>query len=630
MSAVLKINEELNGIELYFNSKPVQSVLTTLKSNGFRWSNFKKCWYTKQSQAALHIAQTLTNNTAEVIELAPAKTKETVKKAAKVKAAFSLWNATRTECIKVSKEQTEQGTKEIAKEIRSHIRKQFPGCKFSLTNPYYGRIDLEIKSSPYEKGSTYLNEIINYCNTLVEAYRVCYDAGDSYSDIPASYNFHFFKTSVDYDYTQTEASEEIKKDMADFDSKLASQKQSEEEKKEEEFRAWQKLREQQAIDNKKAEEEEKKQIDHIYNSVEVKPLEENKQYFVIGSEFADLNKNNTIDQYKAEIEKGKYSLENVKITKEVNFNNQEALTNFSNMLLNDFDFLAETGGSYTDDVRINSMTDFDMMDELERSSVQWNLYGVAVYFNNKLQFIVDSQGYNYARYVGLTDNAKIEKSFTYDQVVSNEELEALKHQADQLEDMSVSVIDELNILKTWNNENWTEYKAAFKNKLYDYKFKLTKSIIQQLEIEELKTAMYKVLQEVDGIQDQFEKADIQQGDKVTMFYISDWGSIVTSRMTFNSVENTKYAQYDNAVKITFTPERKRQLHYKYHYSTLLVYKGLHSLPDHVLNHIDENPNGIRTTRSKYSSCDHKQYDEILNHFEQQGLKPIVNTYNVKF
>lgn len=41
MTAVLRINEELNGIELYFDSKPEQGVLTHLKSNGFRYSGLK-------------------------------------------------------------------------------------------------------------------------------------------------------------------------------------------------------------------------------------------------------------------------------------------------------------------------------------------------------------------------------------------------------------------------------------------------------------------------------------------------------------------------------------------------------------------------------------------------------------
>jgi hypothetical protein len=420
--------------------------------------------------------------------------------------------------------------------------------------------------------------------------------------------------------------------MADFDNQLSAYEKAEQERKEQEFQEHMKEQELRNAEYKKQREEESKQVENIYNSITVNELEETEQYMIIGSEFADLNKNNTLDQYKEEVSKDKYSLEDVKVTKEVHFNSLEALTNFSNILLNDFDFLTNTGGSYTDDTRFNSMTDYHNMDDSERRTVKWNLYGVAVYFNGKLQFVVDAQGHSYARYVGLTDNATIEKATNVitEPTTIRPELAELKTQAATLEDISVSVIEELNILATWHNEHWSEYKEAFKSKLNHYDMKLTKEIIQQLEIETLKECMYKLLIEVDGIQEQFKDADIQTGEQLTLFYISDWGTIIKSRITFDSVTNTKYAQYDNAIKLTFTPEKKRKLHYKYFYSTLLVYKGFHALPDTVLNHVEENRNGIRTTRSKYHSCDNKQYDEIMSHFEGHGLKPIVNTYKPQF
>lgn len=616
MSVAMKINEELKGIELYFNRKPQQNVLDDLKTNGFRWSNYKKCWYTKQSERAFQIANSLT---------AGEKTVSAIKEKTTKKQIINLWNATRFTDIAVNKE---QDLKEIAKEIRTNIRKRFPQCKFSVTVPYYGKINFEIKSSPYEKESVYLKEIIGYCTSLLDAYRKCYDPADSYSDYGGSYNFHGW-VSISYDYTQIEATEEVKKDMQEFDIKLGEFEKAEEEKRRQEFQEWQKQRELEEIEFKKQQEEEKKQVEFIYNSTDVKTLDENNQYFIMGSEFAHLNKNNTLKQYKEEVLKGEYSLEDVKITRELHFNSEEALENFSNMLLNDFDFLNDTGGSFTEDNRVNSMTDFYNMDKDERETVKWYLKGVAVYFDNKLQFIVDAQGYSYARYVGLTENAKIEKSVTVEQMLNDEELKELQHQAAILEDISVSVIEELEITKSWNNERWKEYKEVFKSKLIKYEIVLTREIIQQLEIEELKVRMYKLLTEVESIRDQFAEANIQKGEQLTLFYISDWGSIVTQRLTFDSVENEKYAQYSNAVRLTFTPEKKRKLHYKHFYSTLLVYKGWHKLPNTVLNHVEEK-NSMRITRSKYHSCDKKQYDEILTYFDQHDIRPIVNTYKPQF
>lgn len=50
IDVTVKFNEEKNGIELYFNEKPSNEILTQLKVNGFRWSKFKKIWYAKDGQ----------------------------------------------------------------------------------------------------------------------------------------------------------------------------------------------------------------------------------------------------------------------------------------------------------------------------------------------------------------------------------------------------------------------------------------------------------------------------------------------------------------------------------------------------------------------------------------------------
>lgn len=53
------LNNELNGVELYFNSKPEMSTLESLKSVGYRWHRTKKCWYAKQNQRTMAIAEGL-------------------------------------------------------------------------------------------------------------------------------------------------------------------------------------------------------------------------------------------------------------------------------------------------------------------------------------------------------------------------------------------------------------------------------------------------------------------------------------------------------------------------------------------------------------------------------------------
>ncbi|CAI6264871.1 LPD29 domain-containing protein [Bacillus subtilis] len=619
MTAVLRINEELNGIELYFDSKPEQEVLTHLKSNGFRFSGFKKCWWNKRTEKSMKVANDITKqkNTSSNTITNTSRRDKGVK--------MSLWDATKWNEFEVNKEQE---VKEMAKEIRKHVRQRFPQCKFSVTTGgsyLHSTINIKIKSSPYEKGSAYLTAIYDYCNSLLNNYRHCYSPADPYTDYAGSYNF-YGHVSLDWEYKETEQTEEIKEEMALFDSKMEEFQEAEKEKKEKEFQEYLKEQELKNAEYKRQQQEEKKQIENIYSNIVVKQLNEEQQYFVIDSQFANLNKNSTLDQYKDEVTKGDFTLENVKITKEVHFNTEEALNNFSNMLLNEFDFLAETGGSFTEDHRINSMIDYYNMDDLEKRTVQWNLYGVGVYYNGKLKFIVDAQGYSYARYVGLVDNAKIKKSISHKQALNEGEVQELKYQADKLEDISTSVIEELSMFETWKKEDWKKYKASLKEKLRLNNFRLNKNIIQQVEIEELKNSLYRILHEVDSIQEQFKNADLEKGEKYTLFYISDFGSLITERITYDSYSPTKYAQYDNAVKLTYQPENKRKLYYRHFYSELLIFKGWHSMPETVLNNVEVKPDGMKIIHSKYHSCDKRQFDEVLGYLNKKSFKPLINTY----
>lgn len=45
-------NIELNGIELRFNSRPVDEVLNELKAHRFRWNSPAKCWYVRRNDTS--------------------------------------------------------------------------------------------------------------------------------------------------------------------------------------------------------------------------------------------------------------------------------------------------------------------------------------------------------------------------------------------------------------------------------------------------------------------------------------------------------------------------------------------------------------------------------------------------
>ena len=61
-----KLNNEKNGVEIYFDGKPSEEIRNVLKSNGFRWANINKCWYAKQSETTLALAEQLAGNNLQV------------------------------------------------------------------------------------------------------------------------------------------------------------------------------------------------------------------------------------------------------------------------------------------------------------------------------------------------------------------------------------------------------------------------------------------------------------------------------------------------------------------------------------------------------------------------------------
>jgi hypothetical protein len=435
---------------------------------------------------------------------------------------------------------------------------------------------------------------------------------------------------ISYEYIQTEQSEVIKNDIEDFRNKLIESKKAEVERQEKE---WQEYQAQKEVEHQAyllRVEEEKKQIEIVNNNVAVKEIEENEQYFVIDSQFANLNKNNTLDQYKEEVAKGDCYNQNVKITREIHFNNTESLEYFSNLLLNDFDFINETGGSYTDDNRINSMSDYDNMSESERKTVQWNSTGIAVYLNDTIQFVIDSQGYSYARYVGLIDeNTTITKKVEYKQIVSNEEIAERTEVAEKVIELNNIVIENNSIEKEKNSssDNWNVFRKEISQSIRDNKIKLNKEIIQQIkENEYIKNAMYRVIKECEPTQDQFINADIQEGEKLTIIRLSMMAGASTSHIIFKEWKQEQYAQYRDNIKIVMNVKGKSGL-----YSTnltndkVLIYKGWFDVPKSVL--FEATDGGIIT---KYGSFDDKALEDILIYFESVGQLPVINTYRPVF
>lgn len=52
-------NEERDGVELRFDSKPDANTLATLKANGWRWAMRSRCWYARRNEETLAFARSL-------------------------------------------------------------------------------------------------------------------------------------------------------------------------------------------------------------------------------------------------------------------------------------------------------------------------------------------------------------------------------------------------------------------------------------------------------------------------------------------------------------------------------------------------------------------------------------------
>jgi hypothetical protein len=66
-----QINAELNGVEIYFDSKPSEEVRNQMKVLKFRWARNKGCWYAKQSDDAISLAKQLAKEVDQVANESP-------------------------------------------------------------------------------------------------------------------------------------------------------------------------------------------------------------------------------------------------------------------------------------------------------------------------------------------------------------------------------------------------------------------------------------------------------------------------------------------------------------------------------------------------------------------------------
>lgn len=609
----ITLNSEKNGIEIRFDSKPAAEIISDLKANGFRWSSKRKMWYAKQ--------------TAERMEFIGKLGKVSTVSEKQKPEVYDLWAMTRTEKIESNFEKYHiYDTKEIAAIIRKHLKSRFPMCKWSVTKDG-NSIYINILVSPFAIDSDELKAIVHYAYEFAQSYN--YNDSDYCSDYHDVNFYGVYKKDIvrDYRYEQRESTENEKAISEKFKTAKAAFDKAEEERKAREIE--ESIR--QAEIRQKEAEIKAAQEKVIHDKIESSFTEKAVDYFAMQVLSPTINKNCTVEEI---MNCGEYTRENCKVSKEIHFD-KETYNLFAERLLDDYSFLDGMGGTVTDDLRIQSMEDYSRMDETERKTVEWyNHNCVSVYCDDELKLVIDPQGYSYARYTFICDNeSTIVKEYKGKSGISEEEYQHNVESAETLEDVSESVIINNELKDTWDNENFGLYRSLIKKWIFtneNYKFDV--GVVRAFSNERLKSAMYRILTEPEEITEQFKKADLKQGQKVTVIMISDWGSITSSKITVDSVEYGKYAQYDKAVKLTFKQENKRGLYYQWFYRDIFVYDGWVDFPDSLLweEVPSNNPNTFSMRKTRFLSCDRKQMDVILEYFDSVGIRPLVNTYKPQF
>lgn len=616
----ITMNNEKNGIEIRFESKPSADVLTGLKANGFRWSGKQKMWYAVRNAAREAFANTIGG---EVVSSGSNNNNEKAEHK-----EYDLWALTRTSEIgdNFAKYRI-YDCKEIAAIIRKHLRERFPFCKWSVTSDIHS-ISVKLKCSPFAKDSDETQAIANYAYRFADSYN--YDNSDSMTDYfdVNFYGVYGVSSILDWDYVQREMTVSEMNMSARFAESKETWAKAEAERLEREIEERRRQDEADRIEAARIRAEEEKMVAEIEADATV---DEYVDLYVVNALEPDRSKACRVSEYRAD--DVKFTRVKCQISKSVILS-RECFDNFCNLLLHDFSFLSKMGGSRTDDLRINSDLDYQNMTREERETVEWYSCNCVMVMTEGEMIIVDPQGYDYARYVFLMDEeSKIKREVEKNTGISEEEAQKYSELADDLEDVSAQIIQDNDLIGTWECENFDQYKAAMIDWVERNKFQLNKNVARAIKLESLKVAVYRILTEYESLQSQFARAGMEYDQKFTMIRINDFGGVSTTRGKFRSVINTNYAQYKDAVKLVLLPEKKRQEHYIYLHGGVLIYDGYVDFPEDLLFTIGEKTIGehkVVTKMSKYGSCDHRQITDVLEYFGKQNIKPIVNTYQPEF
>ena len=441
------INQELNGIEIKFDSKPDEATLDALKGSGFRWHRAKKVWYAKQTAERLELAQRLTDG-----QPAPAA------KAAKVEKInldnlgsnrpASLWGADLAKAIRddlkkrgvsgvtvrsrrvthdtgitvtikaseadfVSIEEMKLRRTFTEVERQAFTHGAFCGERWIYSGEW-DRMTAEERESAYDAHIRYyanrveVNEyhLINcrndYHNITSAFYeKICavfrianqwnWDRSDSMTDYFDVGYYLDIDVKVPEDFTARE--EMTAEEREAYEAEIAA----EEARKEAEFQAWQAEQEEARKRAEEARKEHEKARAIVDAETTVTDLEP-EEYLYITNLHGGAGKEANLEELNETLESCHYLTEDAVITRRVNMT-EEAYASFCKMFLDDFEWLRDMGGTGSEDVRLEGVKNMYQLNTEQRESIKWYICNaVAVYVGEELRLVCDPQGHSYSRY----------------------------------------------------------------------------------------------------------------------------------------------------------------------------------------------------------------------------------------
>lgn len=583
MEYAINKNNDFNSLEITFAGKPDEQTRAALKANGYRWHGVRRLWYGYTDEQTIRAALdgVTTTNTDEQTTNA-----KTPAKAAKNRLP-SLWARCDISGIKQHDKNALPPVKDIAALLRKELKTRFPEVKFSITSTY-NTIDAYIKASPYGREHVYkdrrtgepdeygyfedsdeLNAVQAYCKALADSWN--YDDSDSMTDY---FDVHFYGGyfQIAGNYEQTEPTDEQRADIADFKKRKAEK----EERDHAEFLAQcERDRIQREKDEAAARIQAQKDAiarEQIEKAAIVKDIPENERriYF----DLAEYRKINSLEEAEKVLEKyvkdGK-QLPRVDAipSRRVDFNgysdnDKKIFANFCRMFMFNFTFLQGKGGQTTADERVNE-NNYKQLTSEQREGVKWYADDcVAVYNNGVLQFIIDPEGFSYARYILQLP-------------------EGFDEQAD--------------------SENAAEWIANQK----------------------AETSKREPFYIPAPVSEQIAQAYLQPGERVTVLTVNGWVLMAQEyRGTLESIEAKAWAQYSDAGKITITRDGKRkpdELHFHWG-EAFALYRGILPQVPNSLKYGDAS-SGLQLVNFAGAGAD-GYIKSVMKYYKTLGYTPVID------